>query len=94
MLADGTLAGYIDELSVTGLTSNPTIFDKAISGGDAYDEQIAELSAARPRGIGDSDERSSSSWRSPTCATPPTSSPRSTSAPPVSTASARSRSRR
>jgi transaldolase len=42
MLADGTLAGYIDELSVTGLTSNPTIFDKAISGGDAYDEQIAE----------------------------------------------------
>jgi transaldolase len=42
MLADGTLAGYIDELSVTGLTSNPTIFDKAISGGDAYDEQIVE----------------------------------------------------
>jgi transaldolase len=45
MLADGTLAGYIENLSVTGLTSNPTIFDKAISGGDAYDEQIAELSA-------------------------------------------------
>jgi transaldolase len=42
MLGDGTLARYIDELSVTGLTSNPTIFDKAISGGDAYDEQIAE----------------------------------------------------
>ncbi len=42
MLGDGTLAGYIDELSVTGLTSNPTIFDKAISGGEAYDEQIAE----------------------------------------------------
>ncbi|HWO16940.1 MAG TPA: transaldolase [Solirubrobacterales bacterium] len=41
MLADGTLARYIDELSVTGLTSNPTIFDKAISRGDAYDEQIA-----------------------------------------------------
>jgi len=46
MLADGTLRGYIEELSVTGLTSNPTIFDKAISGGDAYDEQIAEVSAA------------------------------------------------
>jgi transaldolase len=44
MLADGTLAGYIDELSVTGLTSNPTIFDKAISGGDSYDEQIAQVS--------------------------------------------------
>jgi transaldolase len=41
MLADGSLRGYVDELSVTGLTSNPTIFDKAISGGDAYDEQIA-----------------------------------------------------
>jgi transaldolase len=41
ILRDGTLARYIDELSVTGLTSNPTIFDKAISGGDAYDEQIA-----------------------------------------------------
>jgi transaldolase len=43
MLDDGTLARYVDELSVTGLTSNPTIFDKAISGGDAYDEQIAEV---------------------------------------------------
>jgi transaldolase len=43
MLADGVLKGYIEELSVTGLTSNPTIFDKAISGGEAYDEQIAEL---------------------------------------------------
>jgi transaldolase len=45
MLDDGTLARYIEELSVTGLTSNPTIFDKAISGGDAYDEQIGELAA-------------------------------------------------
>ncbi len=44
MLDDGTLAGYVEELSVTGLTSNPTIFDKAISGGDAYDAQIAEVS--------------------------------------------------
>jgi len=54
MLGDGMLAGYIEELSVTGLTSNPTIFDKAISGGDAYDEQIAELntSAVPEEGIG------------------------------------------
>ena len=44
MLDDGTLAGYIDELSLTGQTSNPTIFDKAIGGGSAYDDQIAELS--------------------------------------------------
>ena len=43
MLGDGTLARYIDELSVTGLTSNPSIFDKAISGSDTYDEQIAEV---------------------------------------------------
>jgi transaldolase len=43
ILGDGTLASYIDEHSVTGLTSNPTIFDKAITGGDAYDEQITEL---------------------------------------------------
>jgi transaldolase len=43
MLDDGTLARYIEEFSVTGLTSNPTIFDKAIGAGDAYDEQIAEL---------------------------------------------------
>jgi transaldolase len=43
MLDDGTLARYIEEFSVTGLTSNPTIFDKAIGGGNAYDEQVAEL---------------------------------------------------
>jgi transaldolase len=42
MLGDGTLEGYIRELSVTGLTSNPTIFDKAISETEDYDEQIAE----------------------------------------------------
>ena len=43
MLGDGTLRRYIDELSITGLTSNPTIFDKAISSGSAYDEHITEL---------------------------------------------------
>jgi transaldolase len=46
MLDDGTLERYIAELSVTGLTSNPTIFDKAISQGEAYGAQIAELVAA------------------------------------------------
>src|SRR6201994_1087750 len=46
MLSEGTLKGYIDELSVTGLTSNPSIFEKAIGGGDAYDEQVAELSGS------------------------------------------------
>src|SRR4029077_20247082 len=46
MLTTGTLKGYIDDLSVTGLTSNPTIFDKAIGAGDSYDEQIAQVSGA------------------------------------------------
>jgi transaldolase len=40
MLGDGTLAAHIAERNVTGLTSNPTIFDNAIGGGDAYDEAI------------------------------------------------------
>ena len=44
MLGDATLARYIAEFSVTGLTSNPTIFEHAISESDSYDEQIAELS--------------------------------------------------
>jgi len=42
LLDSGTLKRYIDELSVTGLTSNPTIFDKAISGSTAYDAAIRE----------------------------------------------------
>jgi transaldolase len=46
MLREGTLKGYIDDLSVTGLTSNPTIFDKAIGAGDSYDEQIAGVSGS------------------------------------------------
>ncbi len=45
MLADGTLRRYIQQLSVTGLTSNPTIYDQAIRGGDAYDEAIHRESA-------------------------------------------------
>ena len=44
MVGDGTLKSYIDELSVTGLTSNPTIFEHAIAAGNLYDEQMAELS--------------------------------------------------
>jgi transaldolase len=40
LLDDGTLARYIAEDSVTGLTSNPSIFDAAIGDGDAYDEAI------------------------------------------------------
>src|SRR6202795_1375553 len=40
LLESGTLKRYIDELSVTGLTSNPTIFDHAIKNSAAYDEPI------------------------------------------------------
>src|SRR5262245_61824626 len=40
LLDTGTLARYIDELSVTGLTSNPTIFDHAIKNSSAYDAAI------------------------------------------------------
>jgi transaldolase len=50
MLDSGTLARYIDELDVTGLTSNPTIYDKAIGGSDAYDAQISEASRAGASG--------------------------------------------
>src|SRR3974390_1962985 len=40
LLTSGTLRRYIEELSVTGLTSNPTIFDHAIKNSTAYDESI------------------------------------------------------
>ena len=40
LLESGTLARYIGELAVTGLTSNPTIFDHAIKGGADYDAAI------------------------------------------------------
>ena len=48
LIDNGTLKHYIDELSVTGLTSNPTIFDHAIKGSSAYDASIrAGLSKGR-----------------------------------------------
>jgi transaldolase len=46
LLTSGTLRRYVDELSVTGLTSNPTILYKAIESSDAYDAAI-RASAAR-----------------------------------------------
>src|ERR1700719_4689452 len=42
LLESGTLKRYIEELSVTGLTSNPTIFDHAIKNSAAYDAPIRE----------------------------------------------------
>ena len=46
MLDGGTLARYIAQLDVTGLTSNPTIYDKAIGGSDAYDAAIKAAAEA------------------------------------------------
>ena len=46
LLNNGTLKRYIGELSVTGLTSNPTIFDHAIKNSTAYDSGIREGLAA------------------------------------------------
>jgi len=46
LLTGGTLARYIEELSVTGLTSNPTIFDHAIKNSHDYDAAIRERTAA------------------------------------------------
>jgi transaldolase len=50
LLDSGTLARYIDELDVTGLTSNPTIYDRAIGGSDAYDAQIVAAARAGTSG--------------------------------------------
>ncbi|WP_284943584.1 transaldolase family protein [Acidisoma cladoniae] len=48
LLDRGTLQHYIDTLSITGLTSNPTIFDHTISGSASYDAEIhRQLDAGR-----------------------------------------------
>jgi len=52
LLRSGTLARYIKDLSVTGLTSNPTIFEHAIGSGDSYDASIRVLFDA---GLSDED---------------------------------------
>jgi transaldolase len=46
LVRDGTLARYIADLAVTGLTSNPTIFDQAIRGSGDYDAAIREKARA------------------------------------------------
>jgi transaldolase len=50
LLTSGTLERYIRELSVTGLTSNPTIFDHAIKNGSAYDGSLRELGRKKLNG--------------------------------------------
>jgi transaldolase len=50
LLTSGTLKRYIEELGITGLTSNPTIFDHAISKSADYDAAIAKKLAAGTSG--------------------------------------------
>src|SRR5712672_1982391 len=50
LLNKGTLKRYTEELSVTGLTSNPTIFDQAIKNSPAYDSAIREKLLKRKSG--------------------------------------------
>ncbi|MFN9201891.1 MAG: transaldolase [Gemmatimonas sp.] len=47
MLANGDLARRIAEDALTGMTSNPTIFEKALAEGAAYDAQLATIDTAR-----------------------------------------------
>ena len=50
LLDSGGIARYIHEFGLSGLTSNPTIFDGAIGGGNAYDADIARLARAGKSG--------------------------------------------
>jgi len=50
LITTGTLARYVDELWVAGITSNPTIFERAITRGAAYDAQIRSLVAEGKEG--------------------------------------------
>ncbi len=50
LLDNGTLRRYIEDFSITGLTSNPTIFDGAIGSGKAYDAGIRAKSLAGKSG--------------------------------------------
>jgi transaldolase len=50
LLDNGTLRRYVDEYCITGLTSNPTIFEHAIGNTGAYDTSIRSLAAAGKSG--------------------------------------------
>lgn len=45
---DGHLQGLLEDYSVVGATSNPSIFQKAMASGDAYEQQLHELDADMP----------------------------------------------
>ncbi|MGW3290872.1 transaldolase [Streptomyces sp. NPDC001002] len=46
-ITSGNLAELIDQQHVVGVTTNPTIFQKAISSGDGYDQQLSDLAARK-----------------------------------------------
>lgn len=48
LITDGELARLVDEDHIVGVTSNPSIFQKAIAGSEAYDAQIDEIVAENP----------------------------------------------
>ena len=50
LLSSGTLGRYLRDYAVTGLTSNPTIFDRALRNGDEYDAAIRDKALARKSG--------------------------------------------
>jgi transaldolase len=50
LVRSGTLARYTADLAATGLTSNPTIFDKALTGSADYDDQIRDVVSSRITG--------------------------------------------
>jgi transaldolase len=52
LLSSGTLARYIDDYAITGLTSNPTIFEHAIGASDSYDAAIRAKAAQGESGEG------------------------------------------
>jgi transaldolase len=89
LLDSGTLKRYIDELSVTELTSNPTIFDHAIKNSTAYDAAIRQKVKKARR-----ERHCSSSWPWKTSPGQPTSSVRYGTGRTGWTAGCRSRCRR
>ena len=88
LLDNGTLKRYIDEFSITGLTSNPTIFEHAISKSKSYDAEIGRLLS---RGL--SGEELFFELALQDLIVPPTFSPRFTNVRPAMTASFRLRCR-
>jgi transaldolase len=75
-IRSGNLQSLVDEYSVVGVTTNPTIFAAAISGSDSYDDQVHAM-AVREVSV----EEALRTITAPTSATPATCSHQSRSAP-------------